>query len=1098
MRASLYRPISLAVVVLTWGLSSSGGLSSVGSAAQGLTPDESVSRMKMADGFEISVVAAEPLVRQPVAIEFDDRGRLWVIQYLQYPNPNGLKRVKVDRYSRTEYDHVPPPPPKGPRGADRITILEDTNGDGRMDRGRDFVSGLNLATGLAFGHGGVFVLNVPYLLFYPDRNRDDIPDSDPEVLLTGFGMEDAHSVANSLTWGPDGWLYGCQGSTVTAKIRGIEFQQGVWRYHPVTREFELFCEGGGNSWGLDFDRAGRLLYSTNYGGHVLLHGVQGGYFVKSFGKHGALHNPHAYGYFDHAPHQNFRGGHVTVGGIVYQGDLFPDSFRGKYIAGDLLGHGVYWHKIQSRGSTVGTAHGGELLISGDSWFAPTDLTMGPDGAIYVADWHDARTAHPDPDAEWDRSNGRIYRIAPRQQSRNAKGNTQNANVAQQIPSKESPSITSNARRAQELFADRPLDFTNLSASDLLLVHRHPSQWHVRHARQELARRFSTKNPAPPPSGAAVRSNPTGGTSVAKITTTPGAKTAAAPTRLETQNTANEKSARDSDRRFLINAFRKQATTERDETMALEALWSLQILGGFDEVVALNLLESPHPAVRSWTVRFLGDRRHISEKMAHRLDEFAEQEPVVDVRQQIACSAARLPARHALPMINANINRDIDNADPYLPLLWWWAVEKHSVSGREEVLKRFTRASLWKSRLGRETLLPRLVRRYAAEGTPAALDSLARLVKAAPSPPARMAIWSELLIGWQERPRNLNDFSWLESVNQHPLAALLLVDWKTSPANITLWKLGVLFRLKEPRAAATRDAFEVKTPTAHRVMLLEMLRMTADPSLIQPSKQLVASNQPESVRIAAIQLLSRFEDPEITRQLIAVHRTSRSEAINSQIRDILLGRRESAKAWVEAVDRGDIPASSTPLEQIRRVAVYADSTLDAIVTKHWGKLQGATRGEMLAEVRRLNNDLRAGSGNPVAGKILFTKHCAACHQLFGEGTKLGPDLTTANRQDREFLLVSLVDPSSVIRKEYVSVIVQTTGGRVINGMPVARTNSEIVLVVDARTTKKVTIPTAEIEELRDSDISLMPGDLYRQLKPQELRDLFAYLQKQRTP
>ena len=114
-------------------------------------------------------MAAEPLVRQPVAIEFDDAGRLWTIQYLQYPNPAGLKRAKVDRYSRTTYDRVPEPPPRGPRGADSITILEDTDGDGRADRSKDFVSGLNLASGLAFGHGGVFVLQVPYLLFYADR-----------------------------------------------------------------------------------------------------------------------------------------------------------------------------------------------------------------------------------------------------------------------------------------------------------------------------------------------------------------------------------------------------------------------------------------------------------------------------------------------------------------------------------------------------------------------------------------------------------------------------------------------------------------------------------------------------------------------------------------------------------------------------------------------------------------------------------------------------------------------------------------------------------------------------------------------------------------
>src|SRR4051794_40084587 len=350
---------------------------------QGYPPHESAGRMTVPPGFTVALVAAEPVVRQPVAVDFDDRGRLWVIQYLQYPNPAGLKRVAVDRYSRTAYDRVPEPPPRGPRGDDRVTILEDRDGDGRADRARDFVDGLNLASGLAFGDRGVYVLQPPYLLFYSDRDRDDRPDGDPEVLLSGFGMEDAHSVANSLTWGPDGWLYGCQGSTVTSNIRGIEFQQGVWRYHPLAKRFELFCEGGGNSWGLDFDEAGNLFYSTNYGGYAMLHGVQGGYYWKQFGKHGALHNPYAYGYFDHVSHTNLHGGHVTVGGIIYQGHTLGDEFRDKYIAADLLGHAAYWHEITPRGSTFSARQVGDFLLANDTWFAPSDVTVGPDGAIYI-------------------------------------------------------------------------------------------------------------------------------------------------------------------------------------------------------------------------------------------------------------------------------------------------------------------------------------------------------------------------------------------------------------------------------------------------------------------------------------------------------------------------------------------------------------------------------------------------------------------------------------------------------------------------------------------------------------------------------------------
>ena len=277
------------------------------------------------------------------------------MQYLQYPNPAGLKRVKVDRYSRTVYDRVPEPPPRGPKGADRITILEDTDGDGRIDRSKDFVSGLNLATGIAFGYGGVFVLNVPYLLFYPDRNHDDIPDGDPEVLLSGFGMEDTSSLANSLTWGPDGWLYGTQGTNITAHIRGIDFEQGVWRYHPRTHEFELFCEGGGNSWGVDFDAQGKLFYSTNYGGYVMVHGVQGAYYSKNFTSTATctILTPSAISTMCRT--RTSRAATSPMAASSTRAICFRREFRGRYIAADLLGHAVHWHTLARDGSTFSSA-----------------------------------------------------------------------------------------------------------------------------------------------------------------------------------------------------------------------------------------------------------------------------------------------------------------------------------------------------------------------------------------------------------------------------------------------------------------------------------------------------------------------------------------------------------------------------------------------------------------------------------------------------------------------------------------------------------------------------------------------------------------------
>src|SRR5262245_33910686 len=370
--------------------------------AAGLTPEEAVKRFKLPEGCSVRAVATEPMIRQPVSMSFDARGRLWVLQYLQYPNYAGLKPVKQDQYLRTIWDKVPEPPPHGPKGLDRITILSDPDENGVFRKSKDFVTGLNIASGFCIGNGGVYVVQPPYLLFYPDKNEDDVPDGDPQVLLSGFGMDDTHSLANSLQWGPDGWLYGAAGSTSTCKIRNpanpkelVECQQGIWRYHSKTKKFELFSEGGGNTYGLDFDRNGQVIAGTNWGGFAMLHQMQGAHYVKGFAKHGPLHYPNAYGYFEHVPYTGFKGGHVTCGGVVYQADTYPKEFQNQYIAANLLSNAVYWHKLQPAGSSFRASHGGELLEANDTWFRPVDLLQGPDGCGYVGDFYHRRAGHLD-------------------------------------------------------------------------------------------------------------------------------------------------------------------------------------------------------------------------------------------------------------------------------------------------------------------------------------------------------------------------------------------------------------------------------------------------------------------------------------------------------------------------------------------------------------------------------------------------------------------------------------------------------------------------------------------------------------------------------
>src|SRR4051812_1014437 len=294
-----------------------------------LPPNEALKHFKLRPGYAIDLIAAEPTVRQPLNINFDARGRMWVTQYIQYPFPKGLKIVEYDRYIRAKFDKTPLSPPAGDKGADRITIHEDTNGDGTFDKTTTFVDGLNIATSALPGAGGVWVMNPPFLLFYPDKNGDDIPDGDPVVHLSGFGLQDTHAVANSLTWGADGWIYGAQGSTCTATVKGIHFLgQAIWRYHPPTHRFELFAEGGGNTFCVEFDAKGRVYSGTNWGDERGLYYVPGGYYVKGWGKHGPLTNPNAFGFFNHMQHDGDKA-RFSHAFIIYEGGALPEKYFGK-------------------------------------------------------------------------------------------------------------------------------------------------------------------------------------------------------------------------------------------------------------------------------------------------------------------------------------------------------------------------------------------------------------------------------------------------------------------------------------------------------------------------------------------------------------------------------------------------------------------------------------------------------------------------------------------------------------------------------------------------------------------------------------------------
>ena len=380
-----------------------------------LTPEQARQAFQVRPGFEIELVASEPEVRQPLYFSWDHRGRLWVVQYLQYQYPAGLKVVRYDQHLRAVFDRVPEPPPHGPRGADVITVLEDSNGDGRYDLVRDVLDGLSITTAVLPGRDEVWVLTPPYLLRYR-ADDDGFPAGDPEVHLRGFGLEDTHSVANSLQWGPDGWVYGVNGSTTTGDVvtrsgARTSFEgQCVWRYHPVSGVFEIWAEGGGNTFSLEIDAVGRVFHGTNGGRTRGMHQPQGGYGSKNWGKHGPLTNPHAYGWFEHMPAEGDERRFAQAFAIDEGGLETP--LAGRIIAPNSL-HNVVWvSRLEPMGSTFRTVDEEPLVTTDDRWFRPVWVQVGPDGAVYMADWYDTRLSHVSPVDDWRKDLGRIWRVVP--------------------------------------------------------------------------------------------------------------------------------------------------------------------------------------------------------------------------------------------------------------------------------------------------------------------------------------------------------------------------------------------------------------------------------------------------------------------------------------------------------------------------------------------------------------------------------------------------------------------------------------------------------------------------------------------------------------
>lgn len=949
-----------------------------------LSPGESLARISVPDGFHVTLFAGESDLRRPIAFDFDDRGRLWVVENYSHP------------YFERE------------TGSDRIVILEDADHDGRFDKRTVFWNKGRYLSGIAIGHGGVWIANTPELSFIPDRDGDDVPDSEPVVLLDGF-VRTSNNVLNNFHWGPDGWLYGAIGIQASSLVGApgtprdgrVRMTRGIWRFHPVRHTFEVVAEGMINPWGADFNEFGDLFTANTVIAH-LWHIVPG---MKCQSRSGDRDHPYAYGLIqsitDHLHwgggvwhqardgnsdrHSVAGGGHAHCGAMIYLGDNWPEKYRGTFLTNNLHGNRVNNDRLVPDRSTYTGVHSDDFLFGNDPWFRGLTIKYGPDGGVFISDWHEFGECH-DSDGSH-RSSGRLYKVVFGQ------------------PEK------------------REVDLQQLSDLELADCHVHPNEWFTRHARRILHERA-----------------------------------------------AAGKDVGDA-RRRLREVFGDAA----EETHRLRALWSLFVIGAFDEPALLELLDHPGEHVRRWAIRFLVDGLHQpGPTPVQAMARLARTDPSPKVRLALASALQRLDPRQRMEIAEGLASHGEDAQDPHLPLMIWYGVEPLVVPERE-----------WALRLAVTSRIPdlrRFIARRALDDENPAIDAVFNTAARLPvdAEPVRVDLLAGALDALGERGRQSAPPSWEQLSRQVAASA------DPNLRSIAV-RLASIFGDERALAELREKALDAQLPDEERRAAFRALRKLDNgtpPALLH---DLVKG--PTALRKDAIQALAAHNDGDSGRLLLEHYQEFLPDEQQAAI-GVLTTRREFATALLQAVEAGNVDRNDVSVFALQQLRRYGDPEIVNRIAALWrGDSGSLLKADHLAQLKaRMTPDYLA-TGDARSGRRLFDKTCAACHRLFGEGNALGPDLTGSGRQDVNYVLSNLIDPNASVDEAFRLTTVMTRNGRYFAGFIIRQDDEFLDLRMQENTMR---VPLADVAEIHTSSTSMMPEGMLATFSDDEVRDLLRYL------
>lgn len=987
-----------------------------------LSPAEAMAKMVVPEGFSVELVASEPDIINPVAMTIDERGRFWITESIEYPRRDA-----------------------GP-GKDRVKILEDTNGDGKADKFTVFMEGLNIPSGIAVGHGGVWIANSPDILFVQDTDGDGKADTS-EVVVTGFGRFDTHELPNSLTWGPDGWLYGLNGvfnpaqvtygpknpnyrlkkvsGTLETPASSLErqvpessrhlfqdeprqqwsFTCAMFRIHPKTREFQVFCEGTSNPWGIAFNDEGDAFISACVIDH-LWHLTETGYYHRQ----GGPYPPFTWKIESIVSHKHQKAAYCGI--HWYDSDAYPEQYRKKLYMGNIHGSCINSDRIERFESTYNAFPEEDLLSANDAWFMPVVQKTGPDGCLYILDWYDRyhcyQDANRDP-AGIDRLKGRLYRL-----------------------------------RYKDTPRAKPEDMAALDDDELIARLVSANGYHRDMAQQLLTERLLS------------------------VSVSPG----------------NNERLKDRLKTVVLSGGLAEA-----HRRAFGVLKGANI---FSEELMADSLESTDGNLLAWTVRAAGDSPNISDQVSKLIFNLRHH-PLPEVRLQVAIAATKQKTIPTIPTLVAVLAQA--GEDPLAPRIVWQNLyllleaQTSEFVAEIERLPRPLAASV-------VDLLPRAADRILSTSKPdtGAVASYVRLLVKSESTEEAANRCLELLTT-RVRSGELTGDVLLQIRTQLERTLVDTMNQKgIRPTLEPSIELGATLRIPHAIDRAKALAAKSKDDSVRLRFINALITAEVDDALGMAI--VVLDNSTESdARRRAIQAIGRIHSPPATAALLERLPMLPADVQPTAI-ETLTDRTDSATALLNQVADAKLAASVINANQAQKMLSLRDSKLAELVSKHWGVVRTERDPARLELISRMRNELRTTHGDPVAGRVVFKKVCGQCHKIYGEGAEVGPDITRNGRASFEQLLSNVFDPSLVIGASYQALTVVTNEGRVVSGLPIEDSPQRVVLKVQGD--KQEIIARSDIEEVVPSKLSLMPEGLEKQIQPQEMHDLFAYITLDKPP